>query len=117
VECRNNGYFNLANIDTAILETNGKISILPMEGYGPLTPKDMGIVPKQEKLIANVIMDGKPLIKNLQQTGKSEKWLADRLCEKGITNISNIFLATLDQDGQINVYITLPDENKKNFFA
>ena len=47
-ECRNNGYFNLSEIQTAILETNGKISILPAASSRPVTPADMNLSPAQE---------------------------------------------------------------------
>ena len=72
-ECRNNGYFNLSEIQTAIMETNGKISILPAAASRPVTPADINLTPAQEKLPVNLIIDGVVLYENLQAIGKDEK--------------------------------------------
>ena len=78
-ECRNNGYFNLSEIQTAILETNGKISILPAASSRPVPPADMNLSPAQEKLPVNLIIDGSVLADNLKAIGKNEKWLQNQL--------------------------------------
>ena len=75
-ECRNNGYFDLSEIQTAILETNGKISILPAASSRPVTPADMNLSPAQEKLPVNLIIDGSVLADNLKAIGKNGKMAA-----------------------------------------
>lgn len=104
-QCRNSGYFDLARLQAAILESNGKISFLAKSQYRPAEPRDFGLNPKQEKLIVNLILDGKVLYDNLEYTGNDEKWLLQKLKEKNITNIPGVFLATCDSDNQFSVYL------------
>ena len=72
IQCRNSGYFNLSDIQTAILESNGKISFLPVSEKRPLTPNDMNLNPQKEDILTNVILDGKILEQNLITTSFSK---------------------------------------------
>ena len=56
-ECRVQGYFNLEDIHTILLESNGKLSILPVSITRPLTPNDINISPEQDMPMANIIID------------------------------------------------------------
>ena len=80
VQCRVNGYFDISKIQTAVLEENGRISFLPKALERPATPADMNLVPEQEYMVANVILDGKIMEENLKHTGNDEKWLRNRVC-------------------------------------
>lgn len=104
VECRINGYFDLSQIDTAILEPNGKISFLPVTEDRPATPKDLGIVPTQEELFANVIVDGKILEYNLKHVGKDRNWLKQQLDGQNIKKTEDVFLAICNKQGSFHVY-------------
>ena len=104
-ECRNNGYFNLSEIQTAILETNGKISILPAASSRPVTPADMNLSPAQEKLPVNLIIDGSVLADNLKAIGKNEKWLQNQLHAQGYHDFREIFLATCDDQDNVSHYV------------
>lgn len=104
-ECRNNGYFNLSEIQTAILETNGKISILPAASSRPVTPADMNLSPAQEKLPVNLIIDGSVLADNLKAIGKNEKWLENQLHAQGYHDFREIFLATCDDQDNVSLYV------------
>lgn len=103
-ECRSNGYFDLNEIEHAIMEANGKLSILPKSDYRPLTPKDMNLKVEQEGLVANVIIDGKVMTKNLENMHKSEKWLEKEMRVKGYKDFDEVLLATLDKNEKITVY-------------
>lgn len=59
VQCRVNGYFDITQLETEILEGNGKISFLPKSSDRPLTPSDMQLSPSQDYMVANVILGGK----------------------------------------------------------
>ena len=102
-ECRNCGYFNLASIQTAVLEFNGKISILPLSTQRPVTPQDMNLNPAQEKLVVNVILDGNIMKDNLKFTGNNEQWLLQKLQEQNI-KLPDVFLATCDCNNNLSVY-------------
>lgn len=58
VMCRQQGYFDLTNIQTAVFEYNGKLTILPVSSRRPATPNDMNLAPEQELLFTELIMDG-----------------------------------------------------------
>ena len=99
VECRVNGYFDLSQIDSAVLEPNGKISILPVTKNRPATLKDLGIEPTQEEIFANIIIDGKVMPENLKHIGRDMNWLNQKLDGQNIKKIEDVFLAFLRMRG------------------
>lgn len=103
-QCRISGYFDLSNIQTILLEANGKMSFLPISDQRPVIGYDLGIKPSQDKLVANVIIDGKIMYDNLKHSGKNEKWLIDQLKGFDIKEISDVFLATCDLNNKLQVY-------------
>lgn len=104
VECRINGYFDLSQVESAVLEPNGQISFLPVTEDRPATPKDLGINPVQEEIFANIIIDGKILEYNLKHVGKDKNWLNQKLEGENIKDIKDVFLATCDKQG--NFYVS-----------
>lgn len=113
-QCRINGYFDLSNIQTIILETNGKFSILPVSDQRPLTGKDMNIKPTQEMLVANVIIDGNIMKENLRHTGNNEQWLHAQLKAHDITHVTDVLLATCDVENTFHVYKKNNTDMKKD---
>lgn len=105
-QCRTNGYFNLSDIKTALLEENGKISFLPYSDKRPANASDFNIKPNEEGVATNLILDGKIMEKNLNELKLDKLWLSDILQKQGITKIDNIFLATYDVNGNLSVYLT-----------
>ena len=104
VQCRTNGYFNLADIETAILEPNGKISFLASNSSKPVTPIDLNLNLAQNRPIYNVVIDGKVLEDNLDATGNNLEWLKSNLKKQNFENMSDIFLATCDEQNNLAVY-------------
>lgn len=102
--CRCNGFFNLNEIEYALMEANGEISFLPKVDYKPLTIKDMNLKVKQDSLVANIILDGKVMINNLKNMNKDEEWLNQQLKVLGYYTVNNIILATLDINDKLTVY-------------
>ena len=103
-EIREQGYFDLSQIEYAILEANGKFSILPKSEYRPLTPKDMKIKVSKENIQANVIMDGKIMKNNLSIINKDVNWLNKQLKVEGYSDISKILLAVVDINDKLIIY-------------
>jgi len=103
-ECRINGYFDLNEIEYAIMETNGTVSILPKGEYKPLVVKDMGIKPKKQGLCSNVIIDGKIMKNNLDNINRDAKWLKKELKAQGYKEIGKILLATVDINDKLVIY-------------
>lgn len=103
-QCRMSGYFDISQIEYAILEASGDLSILPKAEYKPVTPCDLNLNIKYEGLCANVIIDGKIMHNNLKFIHKNEKWLLKELKIKGYKDYKNIILATVDCNEKINIY-------------
>ena len=97
------GYFNLDEINNAILEPNGMISFEPKEKEKPATKKDMGVTSTNKGLVYNLIVDGKILKDNLEHAKKTEKWLKHELKVLG-KDIKEILLLTIDSEEKINYY-------------
>lgn len=103
--CRIDGYFDLQEVHTIFLETNGNISVLPMAKNRPATPEDHNLSPTQTIPQANVIIDGKILNDNLKSTGKNEKWVQKQLQQNDISDIKEVILATFDSTkDKLNIY-------------
>lgn len=103
-ECRGNGYFDLNEIDYAIMEANGKLSILPKIEYKQVTMKDMNLKGQSQGLCANVVIDGKIMPNNLKNINKDEQWLEHELKVKGYHKIEDLLLVTIDENDKVSVY-------------
>ena len=115
-QCRINGYFNTDDIDTAILEQNGKISFLPKSDTKPLTPRDINLSPEQEKLSQVVILDGHIMTENLKRSGNNKKWLESELKKQKIGNIKDVYLAECDNNNNLSVFKRLEEAPKNEQF-
>ncbi len=109
--CREQGYFNLSEVQCAVLESNGKVSILPKAAHRPLAPSDLNLTPEHENLYANVILEGQIMFENLQAIGRDENWLRKQMHVHNIKHEKNVFLAICD--GQEACYFFEKDEVTK----
>ncbi len=116
MQCRTNGYFNISEIQTAVLETNGKISFIPKSERKPVTLEDLNLKRKQEKLILNVVLDGIVLEENLKILSKDKEWLEKQAKKQGIKDTSKIFLATCDQEDNLSIYMKVNNDNVDDMF-
>ena len=91
--CREQGFFDLEEIQTAIFEHNGKLSILPKAANRPATPEDLKITAKSTPVGVELIMDGRVLGENLSRIGRDEIWLMQQLKLQGHKEVKAIFLA------------------------
>lgn len=90
--CREQGYFDLEEIQTAIFEHNGKLSILPKASNRPATPEDLNLTVKAADIGVEVIMDGRIMGENLLRMGLNEKWLEKQIKSQEFKNTKEIFL-------------------------
>jgi len=104
-QCRLSGYFNVADLETAILESNGNISFLPLSNKRFVTPEDLNIMPEQEKTVFNVIIDGQIIEENLKASGNNLTWLENNMKKQKVSKLSDIFLATCDCNNNLSIYI------------
>ena len=90
--CREQGYFDLDEIQTAIFEHNGKVSILPKAANRPATPEDLKITAKATHIGVEVIMDGRVMGENLTRMGRDTNWLEKQLKAQGYKSVKDVFL-------------------------
>ena len=102
-ECRINGYFDISQIDYALMEANGKISFLAKPDYQTPTNKDLKINKQKTGLCANLIIDGEIIYESLKIMHKDKKWLIHEINIKGY-KLEDIILATLDLEETLKVY-------------
>lgn len=112
--CRTQGYFDLSQIQTAVFEYNGSLSILPVEANRPLQPSDMNLNPVQQELLVNVILDGFVNEENLKRSGKDMVWLNKQLKEQNYNNAKEIFLGCVNTVQ--NTLVLYTAEESKNSF-
>lgn len=103
-QCRSIGYFDVSQIAYALVESDGKLSILPKAENKPLTVKDMNIETKPSSMCANVVMDGNIMELNLKEIGKNKEWLIKEL--KSLKkDPKDILLATLDKNDNLSIFM------------
>ncbi len=103
-QCRISGYFDISQLQSAVLEGNGKISFLPKAEQRPVNPNDLNLQPQAEMMVANVIIDGKIMDENLKNAGKDRNWLKAQLKGQGCADEKEVLLGTCDIQGNFTAY-------------
>lgn len=103
-EARNSGYFDLTEINYAIMETDGKISFLLYEWAKPSNKKDLKIKTSDNSLVTNLIIDGQILNNNLININKDKEWLLHELKVNGYNDIDDVLLVTYDNKNKFTIY-------------
>lgn len=103
-QMRLKNFSSLADVDYAVLEANGDLSIIPKPEKAPLTPADMGIETSSRVMPMVLISDGVFYEKNLKILGKEETYLKKELSKAKITDYSQVFLCFYDENRQLHVY-------------
>ena len=104
IMCRKEGYFNLEDIQTAVFECNGELTILPTSSKRPLNPEDICLTPEPEYISTEVIMDGRILDENLKRMGLDKIWLNKQLEKQGYKNAKEVFLGVCDSNNKLTLY-------------
>jgi uncharacterized membrane protein YcaP (DUF421 family) len=99
---RQKDVFQVADVEFAVLEASGELSVLLKKENQPLTAKDLGVKVAPIKETQTVIMDGKILDEPLSTINQSRNWLNTELDKLGVT-IENVFLGQVDSYGQLTV--------------
>lgn len=99
-EMRLKDFYNLQDIEYAILETSGQVSIIPKTHLTYVTKEDIGTNCTQEKLPITLILDGKINKQNLKLMNKNNEWLMKQLQNNNISKPGNVFLAIYNTKGE-----------------
>ncbi len=102
--CREQGYFDLNDIQTAVFENNGKLTVLPTSTSRPATPEDLNLTPKADYISTEIIMDGRILDENLKRAGLDLTWLNKQLKAEGYKNAKEIYLGLCDKDNNLSLF-------------
>jgi uncharacterized membrane protein YcaP (DUF421 family) len=110
-QLRKKDVFDLTEVEFAVLETNGQLSVLKKSQYQPITPNDLQIPTKYKGMSTELIYDGKIIKQNLKQLNLDQQWLEKELKKQGINSPSEVFLASLNTEG--NLFIDKYKDNIK----
>ena len=104
VLCRQEGYFNLNDIKTAVFEYNGRITILPKSEKRPLTPQDVNLNVQETGICTEIIMDGRILHENLKRLGLDLAWLDKQLKKQKYHDAKEIYLGICDKNNNLTLF-------------
>lgn len=99
---RNKNAFNLTDVEFAVLETNGQLSVMKKADAQPLTPKSFGLQVTDETDPRLVILDGKVMEKTLADLGYPKEWLLEELNKQGVSSVKEVYLAQIDSQGKLH---------------
>ncbi len=112
-QLRISGYPDLSDVEVAVLETNGQLSIIPKSSQRPATVEDLGLKNViLETLPFMLISDGYLNESELKRSGKTKKWLKSQLKKRNIENEKDVFIASLDLNN--GLYVQLKGEEDEN---
>jgi uncharacterized membrane protein YcaP (DUF421 family) len=100
---RQKDIFDLSEVDYAVMENNGTVSVRKKPEQQPVTRKDMNIPVAPESVPEFLIISGQVVDNNLQQLGYSRKWLQTELEKQGVADPSDVFAAQLDSKGSLYI--------------
>ena len=103
IELRNKGIFELSQVEEAVLEPNGNLSVLPKSQYQPVTPQDLNIDTKYKGMPQILMVDGNIAHHRLSELNLTEDWLKQQLNNLGINDLSEVMVAQLDTTGKLYV--------------
>ncbi|WP_066639770.1 YetF domain-containing protein [Desulfolucanica intricata] len=92
---------NITDVEFAILETDGQLSIIPKSQKRPLTPEDIQVPTKYEGIPITLIIDGQVLTQNLEKANLDLNWLNEELAKSGIDTPKKILFANLNTGGEL----------------
>ncbi|MCM3664821.1 DUF421 domain-containing protein [Mesobacillus subterraneus] len=99
---RQKNVFKTADVEFAVLEPKGDLSVLLKKELQPITPKDLNMTVSPEKEAHTVIMDGNVLNDQLTAAGKNRGWLDTELSILNVT-LDNVFMAQVDSYGKLTI--------------
>jgi len=108
---RKQNVFSVKEVEYAILEPDGSLSVLKKPPLQEITKVDMKIQTKPIKYIpSEIIVDGKLILKNLKELNLSLEWITEELARQQVLNLEEIFYAEIQSDGSLYI-----DSSRKEF--
>lgn len=95
--------FYITDVETAILEPDGKLSVLKKADKAAVTAEDLNIKKPEAGIMTDIILDGNILYTHLPQVQKDEYWIFQQLKTRNINNINDVVYAGLQADGKVYI--------------
>lgn len=95
------GYFSFSQVLYAIMETNGKVSVMPKPECSPVTQSDMKVIQETDSLPLTIISEGAFMKENLQMSDKDKSYFENFLKKQKITSVKDVLILTLTQKGEV----------------
>lgn len=95
------GFFSIDQIQYAIMETNGKMSVLPKSGFAPVTVQDLNLQVDKSVIPINIINEGKLVKENLKVAKMDENDVKEILTKAKIKHVKNVLIMTIDKNGSV----------------
>lgn len=111
MKLREKSIFNPADVEFAIMETDGNLSVQKKSQKVALTPSDLGLSTSYTGLTKDLIMDGSIMTENLKDIGLDSQWLQNKLVSQGVASAEAVFYAGLDTAG--NLYVSLKEKRRE----
>ena len=102
-QLRIKNYINIQDVEYAILETNGELSVIPKPAKRPITAADLNLKPEETFIPISLIIDGSINYENLQKANKDIGWLREEIKKHNIKDIKDILYCTVDNNGKLNI--------------
>ena len=109
---REKDVFDINEVETAIIEGNGALSVLKKPHKNPVTREDINIVNTTSSIAFPVIIEGTIYPSVLKHVNLSEAWLMQQLSAQGVNDINNVFFASINRN--LELHISLKNENNIN---
>lgn len=101
-QLRGQGVADIGEVKYAVLETNGRLSVLLRSDCQPATPRQLGREVADETFLPTVVInDGRVLTDNLRRCGRDDRWLTGELKRHGIGHSRDVFLLSVDEQGTV----------------
>ncbi|MBA1334904.1 MAG: hypothetical protein HPY66_0525 [Firmicutes bacterium] len=100
-QLRLKNYANISDVEYAILETDGQLSVIPKSSKRPVITEDLHIAAEYEGLPLSLVIDGRVIDKNLHALGKDREWLVQQVQAMGFGSCKEILFASLDSSGNL----------------
>ena len=112
MKLREKDKFSLDEVEFAIMEGDGQMSVLAKADKKAVTPYDMKVKVRSSGLLKDIIIDGKIIENNLKVAEINKEWLENELKEHKIKNISEVFYAGIDSNKKLNISKKYPSDYK-----
>ena len=100
-ELRAQGLTDTAQVEYAVLETNGQLSIILKSGDQPVTASQMGVVGDDVSYAHIIINEGRILDNNLELLGRDRRWLSNELKRQNFRSADEVYILTLSESGRV----------------